>query len=98
MKTIAILITTYFIVFTAGFSLGIYTMFSLQTPPIFASVNNGLRMIGMVNAPEPTLTLLAWFVALLPVLAFLMFIAGRYYEKRRKSEKNGGDTPKGGAL
>lgn len=36
MKTILILITTYFIVFTAGFGMGAYTMYLKQEPLIFA--------------------------------------------------------------
>lgn len=36
MKTIAILITTYFIVFVAGFGMGAYTMYLKQEPFIFA--------------------------------------------------------------
>lgn len=98
MKTIAILITTYFVVFAAGFSLGVYLMFSLQTPPIFASVNDGLRMIGQFNVPQPPSMLAEWCVAILIGSSVFGFLAGRHYEKCRKSKENRGDTPKGGAL
>lgn len=40
MKTILILITTYFIVFAAGFGMGLYTMYLQQQPLIFAWIDN----------------------------------------------------------
>lgn len=36
MKNLAIIIATYFIVFAAGFGMGLYTMYLKQEPLIFA--------------------------------------------------------------
>ena len=40
MKTLAIIIATYFIVFAAGFGMGLYTMYLQQQPLIFAWIEN----------------------------------------------------------
>ena len=98
MKTIAILITTYFIVFTAGFCSGAYMVFFSDKPIIISSVNNGLRMIGQFNAPEPPSMLLGWCLVISLCVAGLGLFVGRLYEKRRKRENKRGDTPKRGAL
>lgn len=98
MKTIAILITTYFMVFAAGFCSGAYMVFFSDKPIIISSVNNGLRMFGAVNTPEPPSMLLVWFAVSLPAIAFVGFWLGRSYGKRRKRENKRGDTAQGGAL
>jgi len=40
MKNLAVIIATYFIVFAAGFGMGLYTMYLQQQPLIFAWVEN----------------------------------------------------------
>ena len=40
MKTIAILIATYFVVFAAGFGMGAFTMYLKQEPLIFAWIES----------------------------------------------------------
>lgn len=40
MKSLAVIIATYFIVFAAGFGMGLYTMYLQQQPLIFAWIEN----------------------------------------------------------
>jgi len=40
MKSLAVIIATYFIVFAAGFGMGAFTMFLKQEPLIFAWIDN----------------------------------------------------------
>lgn len=40
MKNLFVLITSYFIVFAAGFGMGAYTMYLKQEPLIFAWIDN----------------------------------------------------------
>ena len=40
MNKLAVIIATYFIVFAAGFGMGLYTMYLQQQPLIFAWVEN----------------------------------------------------------
>ena len=40
MKTLAVIIATYFIVFAAGFGMGAFTMYLKQEPLIFAWIDN----------------------------------------------------------
>ena len=40
MKTLAIIIATYFVVFAAGFGMGLFTMYLQQQPLIFAGIES----------------------------------------------------------
>ncbi len=40
MKALAVIIATYFVVFAAGFGMGLYTMYLQQQPLIFAGIEN----------------------------------------------------------
>jgi len=40
MKTIAVIIATYFIVFAAGFGMGAFTMYLKQEPLLYAWIEN----------------------------------------------------------
>ena len=40
MKALAVIIATYFVVFAAGFGMGLYTMYLQQQPLIFAGIES----------------------------------------------------------
>ena len=40
MKALAVIIATYFVVFAAGFGMGLYAMYLQQQPLIFAGIEN----------------------------------------------------------
>jgi len=86
MKTIAILIATYFVVFAAGFCSGAYMIYFSDKPIIISSVNNGLRMIDIANNAELLKELVIWaMVFSLGILTGLM-IGYEIANNKRKNE------------